>query len=260
MPEHVFADPAEVDALAARYPIVLHAVGLSIGTAFAGGAPDAAAAAHVDRVREVARRARPAYVSDHVAIVRSPGGLDVGHLLPVPYTEESLALVAARARRLQDAFGVPLLLENIARPFRFGAHEMDEPEFFGRLVESSGCGLLLDATNLLYNARNLGLDAEAEIDRYPLGAIRAVHLAGGFRAEDGFWVDSHSRPLDRDGVGLLRRLAGRAPVDVVIVERDTHLPPLAELCAEAAAAAAAWPPDGPDGPGLGGGPSGLVAG
>lgn len=238
MPEHFFAAPTEIDALASAYPLVFHAVGLSVATA---GHDDTVARARLARVAELVRRARPALFSDHLALTRSPGGIDLGHLAPVPYTEEILATVTTRVRRWQDALGIAIALENIARPFTFGAAEMPEPEFFTRLVGATGCGMLLDLTNLLYNARNFGFDAHAELLRYPLASVAAIHLAGGFRsAADGFWVDSHSAGVEDDSLALLATLRGRAHPRVLIVERDERVPSLAELTAEAQHVAAVW--------------------
>ncbi len=238
MPEHFFAAPSDIDALAVAYPLVFHAVGLSIATA---GHDDTIARARLARVAELVRRARPALCSDHLALTVSPRGIDLGHLAPVPYTEDVLAVVSGRMSRWQDVLGVPIALENIARPFTFGAAEMPESEFFTRLVDATGCGMLLDLTNLLYNARNFDLDARAELLHYPMHAVAAVHLAGGMRsATDGFWVDSHSSVVEDDSLALLAALRGRAWPRVLIVERDEHVPSLLALTAEAQRVAAVW--------------------
>jgi hypothetical protein len=241
MVEHFFADPQALDALGAVYPLVFHAVGLSIGTAVADPRGDDVARQHIERVRALVGRARPLYVSDHLAFTRSPDGVDLGHLCPLPLTEAALALVSARVRLWQDALGVPMVLENIAHPFRWPEASFTEAEMLRRLTAETGCGVLLDLTNLVHDARNFGGDARAMLDELPLGSVRGVHLAGGFAsAADRFWVDSHDRPVDEEALALLPALRGRAPVQAIIVERDRRLPALAELCAEAARAAGAF--------------------
>jgi uncharacterized protein (UPF0276 family) len=241
VPEHFFAAPGELDALAARYPLVFHAIGLSVGTASADPLGDAVTRAQLARIAGLVGRARPAMVSDHFAFTRSPDGRDLGHLCPLPCTEETLALVSRRVRLWQDALGVPIALENIAHPFLWQGCEMTEPELLGRLVQATGCGLLLDLTNLLYDARNFGFDAGAALQAYPLEAVWAVHLAGGERRQsDGFWVDSHSRALDVDALALLRLLRGRAPLRTVVIERDRLVPAPQALWDEAARAADVW--------------------
>jgi uncharacterized protein (UPF0276 family) len=238
MPEHVYAHPADIDALAARYPLVLHSVSLSVGTAVADARGDEVTQAHLPRLRELARRVSPLYVSDHLAFTRAPNGLDLGHLCPLPYNEESFALVAARVRVWQDVLEVPLALENIAHPFWWPGDTMSEATFFGRLAEETGCGLLLDLTNLLYDARNFGQAAGALLREYPLESVWAVHLAGGVQeARDRFWSDTHDQPVDEEAFSLLPAVGEWAPLRAAIVERDRRLPPLPELLAEARRAA-----------------------
>lgn len=237
IPEHFFAEPAGIEPLAEAFHLVFHSVGLSVATA-----PDGPARAVLDarlaRVRELVRRARPAWFSDHLAITVSPDGADIGHLAPIVHDRDTLAIVIDRVRIWQDALGVPVALENIAAPFRLpGA--MSEGEFLHRLVEATGCFLLLDVTNLLLNGRNLGFDPVEQLADYPLEAVVQVHLAGGLLAH-GWWVDSHSEPVEDASLALLAALAGRAPVQAIIIERDENLPPLTALLAEAARAQVVW--------------------
>jgi uncharacterized protein (UPF0276 family) len=237
MPEHFFAAPFELEPLAARYPMVFHSVGLSIGTAAGDEAGDPVTRAALARVRELARRARPLFVSDHLAFTRSPGGIDLGHLCPLPCTEETYALVAARVRAWQEILEAPIALENIAHPFRWPGDTMSEPELFRRLTADTGCGLLLDLTNLLYDARNFGGRPSDLLTQYPLDAVWGVHLAGGVEGADRFWNDTHDQAVDEEAYALLRQLAGRPALKTVVVERDGRLPSLGELCAEARRAA-----------------------
>jgi uncharacterized protein len=236
MPDHFFADPARLAPLAAGYPLVFHDVGLSLGTAPGGAGRERAA--RLARIRSLALEARPVLFTDHLAMTRSPSGIDLGHLCPIPYTREALAVVAGTVRAVEDALGVPVALENIAAPFVLGG-EMSEPEFFARLVDETGCGVLLDVTNLLYNARNQAKDPVPLLLEYPLDAVVQVHVAGGVE-EGGRWVDSHSEPVDEGSLALLAALGGRAPrLRAVIVERDSKLPPLARLVDESRRAASA---------------------
>ncbi len=236
MPDHFFADPRGIAPLAAEYPLVFHDVGLSLGTAPGGAGRESAS--RLARIRSLARDARPVLFTDHLAMTRSPSGIDLGHLCPIPYTREALVVVADGVKAVEDALGIPVALENIAAPFVLEG-EMNEPEFFARLVDATGCGLLLDVTNLLYNARNDEGDPETLVLEYPLDAVLQVHVAGGVR-ENGRWVDSHSEPVDQECLTLLARLAGRMPrLRAAIVERDSKLPPLAALVSESRRAASA---------------------
>jgi len=238
MPEHFYAHPEELDALAERYPLVFHCVNLSIGTAVDDLRGDELTRAQLPRLHALIRRAEPLFLSEHLAFTRSPNGTDLGHLCPLPCNEESYALVAERISMWQDDLEVPIALENIAHPFIWPGDTMSEATFFQRLVEETGCGLHLDVTNLLYDARNFGREPEALLMDHPLESAWAVHLAGGTHsARDRFWLDTHDHPIDDDAFALLPPLRGVAPLRAAIVERDRRLPPLPELLAEARRAA-----------------------
>jgi uncharacterized protein (UPF0276 family) len=235
IPDHFFADPDALAALA-TYPIVFHEVAMSIGTADDGRL----ARAMIDRIRSLVDIAKPVLFSDHVAITRSPSGVDLGHLCPIWHTRDTFVSICDRIRAWEDIFGVPIALENIAAPFMIPDGDMTEPQLFCELVAATGCGMLLDITNLIANAHNFGFDPVTRVAEYPLEAVVQVHLAGGV-VHKGFWVDSHSEPVADASYELLVRVRERASKLVtIIVERDNRLPPLAELVAESRRAELAW--------------------
>ena len=136
-------------------------------------------------------------------------------------------------RAISDVLGVPVVVENIAAPLELPGATMSEPEFFARLCERAGCGMLLDLTNLRCGA----YDARA----YPLAAVRQIHLAGGRRDRDARWIDSHDAPVDDRAYALLSEIArARPPVQAIVIERDANLGTLDELAAEATRAARVW--------------------
>ncbi len=233
IPGHFFSNPEALAPLAGRYKLVFHEINLSPGTK---GQQDKMI---LDRVRDLMRFGRPILFTDHLALTRSPDGLDIGHLAPVWFTHEILNIVAERVCRWQDLLGVPVALENIAMPFGIPNSEMTETEFFFELTERTGCGMLLDVTNLLMNSRNFGYDPFERIIEYPLHRVQQVHLAGG-KAISGWWTDSHSESLERKSYELLDRLRGKAPLLTAIVERDANLPELTELVFEARRVEKIW--------------------
>jgi len=136
--------------------------------------------------------------------------------------------------------GCAVALENIAAPFVIPGG-MPEAEFLARLVERTGCGLLLDLTNLLLSARNEGADARRRLQEYPLHAVRQVHLAGGFRDRRGVWVDSHSEPVEDESYALLADLRlGATGLVAIVIERDDKLPELAQLMLDVERARRVW--------------------
>ncbi|MBV8331752.1 MAG: DUF692 domain-containing protein [Candidatus Eremiobacteraeota bacterium] len=215
-------------ALRERFTIVPHGLDLSLGSAEGLNVPYLRALATLVDV------VRPPYWSEHVAFTRA-GGRAIGHLAPIPYTDEALEVVARNVARAQSAVAVPLALENIACPFDVPFATMTEGAFFKRLVERTGCSMLLDVANLYYNALNRGTDPFRLLDEYPLDAVVQCHLAGGHRSQ-ATWIDSHAQPVPEGVWQLFENVAARAPLKAAIVERDENLPAFSELAAEAARA------------------------
>ncbi|RKE21648.1 hypothetical protein BX266_5047 [Streptomyces sp. TLI_171] len=217
--------PPSLEALLARgVTVVPHGVSLGLGDA---AEPDRGRLA---RLAELAGALGSPLVSEHLAFVRA-GGLEAGHLLPVPRTREALRVVAANVRIAQAELPVPLALENIAAHLAWPGDELTEAQFLAELVERTGVHLLVDVANLHTNRVNLGVDPAAELDRLPLEAIAYVHVAGGVE-RDGVWHDTHTHPVTAPVLEVLAALCGRTDPPGVLLERDGAYPPPAELSAE----------------------------
>ena len=223
--------PAPVEHLRQRgVAVVPHGVSLSLGGA------EPLDRARLSALARLAERVGAPLVSEHIAFVRA-GGLETGHLLPLPRTREALELVVANAREAQKALPVPLALENIATLFEWPSPEMDEAAFLTELLERADVLLLLDIANVYANARNHGYDARELLDRIPLSRIAYVHIAGGVE-HAGMYHDSHTHEVGAAVLDLLADLYGRAAVPGVMLERDDGFPPDAQLNAELDAIAA----------------------
>ena len=140
-------------------------------------------------------------------------------------------MLCANIAEVRRRIDVPLILENITYAVALPGAEMDEAEFLAELLDRTGCGLLLDVTNLHTNAINHGFDPIAFLDRLPLDRVVQLHFAGG-HWHDGVLVDSHSRPTPPEVWALLEEVLARAPVKGIILERDEDLPPFGELLDE----------------------------
>src|SRR5437588_7068964 len=139
-PENFLANPHATELLlelASDYPISVHTVGVSIGSA--GGVDRA----HLKRVRALIDRVDPVLVSGHLAWSTHAGEY-LNDLLPLPYDEETLDLLTSHIDEVQEALGRPYLLENPSSYVGFGASTMTEVEFLGELVSRTGCRLLCD--------------------------------------------------------------------------------------------------------------------
>jgi uncharacterized protein (UPF0276 family) len=214
----------ELDLLAEHFSLIPHGLNLSLGSA-EGLDPD-----YRDELLALVRRLRPPWWSEHVAFTRA-GGVDVGHLAPLPFTREALDVLAANIAEVQERTEVPLILENITYTVTMPGAAMAEAEFLAELLDRTGCGLLLDVTNLHTNAVNHGYDPVAFLDRLPMDRVVQLHFAGG-QWDDGLLVDSHARPTPPEVWALLDEVLARAPVKGVILERDEDLPPFGDLLAE----------------------------
>ncbi len=214
----------ELELLADHFTLIPHGLGLSLGSA------EGLDGAYLDALADLVRRLDPPWWSEHVAFTRA-GGVDIGHLAPLPFTQEALEVLCANIAAVRRRIDVPLILENITYTVALPGAEMDEAEFLSALLGRTGCGLLLDVTNLHTNAVNHGLDPIGILGRLPLDRVVQLHFAGGLW-HDGTLVDSHSRPTPPAVWALLEEVLARAPVKGVILERDEDLPPFGELLAE----------------------------
>jgi uncharacterized protein (UPF0276 family) len=204
--------------------IVPHGVGLSLGGA------EPIDRGRLDALARLARRVDAPLVSEHIAFVRG-GGIESGHLLPLPRTRQAVELVVANIREAKAALEVPLAVENIASLFEWPDAEMDEAAFLAEVVERADVMLLLDIANVYANARNHGYNPHDLLDRIPLERIAYVHVAGGTE-RDGLYHDTHTHDLNRGVLALLGELCARTAIPGVMLERDDHFPPDAELSAE----------------------------
>lgn len=214
------------------YPVSLHGVGLSLGTA---GALDAD---HLARFTDLVRRIDPVLVSEHLAWCGTPG-VFLNDLLPLPCTEEALRTAVQHVDAVQTAIGRRLLVENPSAYIVFADPGLAEADFLTELVARTGCGLLCDLNNSHVSAHNLGGDAQAWLRRLPADAIGEIHLAGFVRENDGgesLLIDTHSAAVD-DAVWALYamalRLFGPRPT---LIEWDADIPALDVLRAEASRA------------------------
>lgn len=222
------AVPGSLAALHARgVPVVPHGVSLSLG----GTEP--LDQARLSRLAALAERFSAPLVSEHVAFCRA-GGVEAGHLLPVPRTRAALDVLTSNIRTAQAALPVPLAVENIAALISWPEDEFTEAQFLTELVERTGALLLLDVANLHTARVNFGTDPIAMLDALPLDKIGYVHVAGGV-LRDGVWHDTHAHPVSPEILDLLAALAERASPPGVLLERDEDYPSDAELAREIAA-------------------------
>lgn len=224
--------PAPVERLRQRrIPVVPHGLSLSLG----GAAPPDPA--RIQALARLATRLEAPLVSEHLAFVRA-GGIESGHLLPLPRTRTALAVVIDNVRRVQDALPVPLALENVASLLQWPGAELDEADFLAEVLERANVLLLLDVENVYANARNHGFDPVAFLERLPLSRVAYTHIAGG-NERGGLYHDTHTHPVPAPVFDLLEELCARTAVPGVLLERDDEFATEAQFNAELDAIAAA---------------------
>jgi len=211
------------------YPVALHGVGLSLGSA---GPLDLR---HLERLARLVESIEPCVVSEHLSWSGS-GGVYLNHLLPLPYTPETLRVVVEHVEQVQERLGRRILVENPSSYLRFRHSSIPEAEFLGELVRRTGCGLLCDVNNVYVSAWNVGLDAEAYLAALPAGAVGEIHLAGhAVNDADGvnLLIDDHGSPVSPAVWKLYRQALERFGPVPTLIEWDTDIPALDVLLAEA---------------------------
>ena len=221
-----------LESLRRDYPLSLHGVGLSLGTA-SGLDPE-----HLKRFRALIARTEPFLVSDHLSWSVADG-VYLNDLLPLPYTEETLDIVAKNVARAQDAFGRRILVENPSRYLHFRHSTIPEPEFLAELARRTGCGILLDVNNIFVSCANLDLDAEVYLESLSRSSIGEIHLAGHSRvsrAGSEILIDDHASIVSEPVWRLYENALKRFGLVPSLIEWDKDLPPFETLISEARSA------------------------
>ncbi|MEU4430418.1 DUF692 domain-containing protein [Nocardia rhamnosiphila] len=216
--------PVELAALRDRgTAVVPHGISLSLGGA------EPVDGRRIEHLAACARAVSAPLVSEHIAFVRA-GGLEAGHLLPVPRSREALDVLSANITRTRAGMDVPLAVENIAALFDWPDDEFSEAEFLTEIVERTGVYLLLDIANVYANARNRGRDPRTELRRLPTERIAYCHIAGGHES-GGRYHDTHLHPIPAEVLALVTEFVHDHPVPLML-ERDGNYPPAHELLDE----------------------------
>ena len=223
-PHHVLA------AVRERYPLSVHGVGISIGAA----AP--LDRVHLLRLKAVCDRYQPALVSEHLAW-STHHGVYINDLLPLPYTETSLAHVCDHIDEVQAVLERTILIENPSTYVRFTSSDMSEIEFLDAITRRTGCGLLLDVNNVFVSAVNHDFDPDAYIDAFPMQFVGEIHLGG--HAEDcddvggRLLIDAHGAEVADPVWTLYGRAIARSGAKPTLIEWDNDVPAWTVLHAEA---------------------------
>ena len=217
-----------LDRIRANYPVVMHGVALSIGSADGPHEP------YLDALAALAARVEPLWISDHLCWTGVHGKV-LHDLYPLPYSEAALAVVVRNVHRVQERLQRALVLENVSSYVSFAASEMSEWEFITEVCARTGCRLLLDVNNIHVSSVNHGFDARAFLRGVPADRVQQIHLAGHtlVTGDNGdHIIDTHDHPVADSVWALYTEALQRFGPVATMIERDDHIPPLAELIAE----------------------------
>ncbi|WP_187430473.1 hypothetical protein ROLI_006370 [Roseobacter fucihabitans] len=221
---------AQLRALCEDFSLSIHGVGLSIG------GESALDQQHLKRLKRLWDWSRPASFSEHLAW-STHDGVFLNDLLPLPYTNTTLARVAEHIDQVQSVLGCQMLLENPSSYLSFAQSTWSETDFLSELVRRTGCGLLLDVNNVFISATNLGLSVQSYIDAFPLHAVGEIHVGGHDEDMDDqgapLLIDSHAKPVVDPVWALLNYTLANAGPRPVLVEWDTDVPDWPTLRKEA---------------------------
>lgn len=224
-----------LETIRSDYPVSLHGVGLSLGSA------QALDAAHLERVRRTVERFEPGLVSEHLSW-SAVGGTYLADLLPLPMTEEALDVVCRHVEQVQAFLKRRILVENPSTYLQFRHSTIPEWEFLAKVAERTGCGILCDVNNIYVSACNHGWDASAYVAALPPAAVGEIHLAGhAVKKLDGgrtLRIDDHGSRVAPEVWALYAEALARFGPVPTLIEWDTNVPPLEVLLEEAVRAAA----------------------
>lgn len=242
----------------AHYPISLHGVGLSLGSA-AGLDPW-----HLAQLAQLVQRIDPVRISDHASFARGRWSgatgaqtIHAADLLPIPFSTEAMDTLCANVQQVQDHLQRRFMVENVSSYLRWLPQPNEtlwsETDFLNTLAARTGCALLVDVNNIYVNALNARLHGTVGdpvqhcldwLDQIAPQHVAEIHLAGhchvwpqaGESADAEIVVDDHGSRVCAEVWQIYRHAITRFGAVPTLIEWDTDVPALDVLLDEAAQA------------------------
>jgi uncharacterized protein (UPF0276 family) len=215
---------AELELLKEHFPLIPHGLNLSLGSA------EGVDEVYLEKFAALVEKVQPAWFSDHICFTKS-GGVDIGHLAPLPFTREALEVLKRNIKRVKAVIKTPLILENITYMVDLPSAEMSEAAFVSELLEETDCGLLLDVTNLYINSVNHNYDWRKFLDELPMERVVQLHFVGS-HSRGNLLIDAHANKTEDEIWEVFREVCARGEIKGAILERDENFPPFAEILEE----------------------------
>ncbi|TGM73359.1 DUF692 domain-containing protein [Leptospira mtsangambouensis] len=214
-----------LESIRKDYPITCHGVGMSLGSS------NEIDPNYLKDLKALIDRLDPFLVSDHLAW-NHWNGIKLHELIPVPYHEESLKIIANHIDYVQNELQRQIAVENISAYFNYTTSTMNESEFLSLLVQQTGCSILLDINNIYVNAKNFHFNPVDFIKTIPKESIAQVHLAG-FTDMGTYLFDTHAEPVHQEVWNLFETSLELIPENIpIMIEWDENVPEFHKLEAE----------------------------
>ena len=213
-----------LDQFKERYPIVMHGVSLSLGST------DPVDMNYLTQLKSLADRVDAKWISDHLCWT-GVQKTNMHDLLPLPYTEEAIQHCTNKIRQIQDFLGRQILVENVSSYLTYSHSAMTEWDFLTEIAKRADCLILLDINNIYVSAFNHGFDPQTYLEGIPVDRVQQFHLAGHTNNGDHI-IDTHEAPIIDPVYHLYAKALDRFGQVSTMIERDDHIPPLAELLKE----------------------------
>ena len=213
-----------LDQIAERYPVVMHGVSLSIGST------DPLNHEYLLKLKKLSSEINAVWISDHICWT-GVAGINSHDLLPIPFNEESLALVVERIKAVQEVLERPLVLENPSSYITFQDSSMSEWEFISRMAEEADCGLLLDVNNVYVSAFNHDFGPYEFLQSLPHERVVQFHLSGHLNCGT-HCIDTHDGRVIDEVWNLYKKAHELTGGVSTLLEWDANIPPFEEMHAE----------------------------
>ena len=207
-----------LDKICERYPVVMHGVSLSIGSA------DPLNQTYLHDLKKLAQRVKPQWISDHLCWTGT-NGINLHDLMPLPYTDEALQHLVERIKKVQDFLGQRILLENVSSYLTYQHSTISEWEFLSAIAQQADCLILLDINNIHVSAHNHGFNSLTYLAALPAERIQQIHLAGHLNKGD-YSIDTHDHDIIDSVWELYEESILRFGPISTMIERDDDIPPL----------------------------------
>ncbi|MBT4838456.1 MAG: DUF692 domain-containing protein [Methylococcales bacterium] len=209
--------------IATRHSVTLHGLSLSLG------GPEKLDEYFLHRVKHFMDKHHINLYTEHLSYCS-----DTGHLydlMPIPFTQDAIAHVVDRIKKVQDVTGNQFAIENVSY-YAAPMQQMAEIEFINGILEKSDCQLLLDVNNIYVNSINHGYDALDFLKQLPCERIAYCHIAGHYEEDADLIIDTHGADVVSSVWNLLSEAYQLFGVFPTLLERDFNIPPLNELIDE----------------------------